>query len=249
MTSLKSAMQYMVNFTKSEAKKYFPQHVQLNIQFDRDIPAESDGFMRPIYTPDGKLKFNITYDLDLLEANLRNLRGNAIKGLVNHELSHVYDMLYDQQGFLKNPHKNRTFTTIMAKMMKTKRGSPIYRAAMQPDVSTACALKRCKNKIAPAWLSTYWMYVCIDCGYYDAYITDLRAKSPVCERCGSHNLIKKQIPPIIAAKMDQRVTQYPKNYDTDKEMRQFILREFDKYISPAQRKELNTLIRKKVVRK
>lgn len=240
MTSLEAAKKYMIDLTRATAKQYLPPHVEVDVNFDRDIKAESDGYMRPIYLPDGRVKFKITYNLDLLEANLKNIYGNAVKGLVLHELAHAYDFLNNEKGFLKNPHKNRTFTTIMAKMMGTSRGSPVYRAAMQPDVSTQCALKRCKNKISPAWLSTYYLYFCKKCQYFNAYVVDLRAKLPICENCGAaHNsLITAKIPPTIAAKMDVQVTQHPKNYDSDREMRNFILKSFDKYITPTQRKEL-----------
>lgn len=249
MVTLTQAMKYMRELTFSEANKIFPKHVSLSVKFDRDIKEESDGFMRPIYCPDGKIKFNIVYNLDLLEANLKNLKGNAVKGLVKHELSHIYDALYNPSGFAKSPHKNKTFTTMLMKLSKAKKGSPEYKALMQPDVSTECALKQCKNKIAPAWLSNYWLYACKKCGYYDAYITDLRAKKPVCEKCGNHDIIMVKLPIAIAAKMDQMVTRNPKGYDTDKEMRGFILRTMFNHANPNQRLILNNLIKRKIIKR
>jgi predicted SprT family Zn-dependent metalloprotease len=221
-----------------------PGHVSVNLKFDRDIKGESDGYMRPIYYPDGRVQFDVVFNTDLIEANLNNLDSNGMKGLVVHELAHIYDFLVDPKGFAKYPHQNKTFTTTLSKVTKSKRGSPVYRATMQPDVSTACALRGCKNKIAPAWLSNYWLYFCKDCGYYDSYVTDLRAKVPVCERCGSHNLIQKKIPVALAAKMDQSVTKNPKSFDTDGEIKKYIMKELKQTISKNQLADLATSIKR-----
>jgi len=245
MATLNKALQYFKKLSEEIAKKDLPKHISINIGFDRDIKAESDGYMRPTYYPDGRIKFDVVYNTDLIEANLKNLSSNGIKGLVVHELAHVYDFINNREGFMKSPHKNATFTNQLAKGMKTKKGSPVYRAAMQPDVSTACALKACKNKIAPAWLSTYWLYFCNDCGYYDAYVTDLRAKLPVCESCGSHNLITKKLPVQIAAKMDQAVTKNPKAFDSDREIKGYILKELEIVVGPKQRKAIENKLHHK----
>src|SRR5512137_1291817 len=167
MTSLPAAMAAIRSLTKKEAKKMFPSHVDVEVRFDRNIKAESDGYMRPLYYPDGRVKFNITYNTDLIEANLKNMKSNGMKGLVVHELAHAYDFLFDKNGFMKAPHKNKTFTSKLASGMGVKKGTIVYRAAMQPDISTVCALNGCKNKVAPAWLSNYWLYFCNHCGYYD----------------------------------------------------------------------------------
>ena len=235
MASLSKALQYFKQMSEIESKRMFPKHVSIDISFDRDIKAESDGYMRPIYYPDGRISFKIVYNTDLIEANLKNLKSNGIRGLVVHELAHVYDFLNNRDGFLKSPHKNSVFTGQLAKGMNTKRGSPVYRAAMQPDVSTACAIKGCKNNLAPAWLSTYWLYFCNKCGYYDAYVTDLKAKLPVCESCGSHDLISVKVPIQLAAKMDQAVTRNPKAYDTDNEIKRYILKNLEKKVTSKQR--------------
>jgi hypothetical protein len=250
MVNLSKALQYFKKLTEQESKRMFPKHVSVELGFDRDIKAESDGYMRPVYYPDGKIKFKVVYNTDLIEANLKNLSSNGIKGLIVHELSHVYDFINNRDGFMKAPHKNSTFTTQLAKGMNAKRGSMVYRAAMQPDVSTACAIKRCKNNIAPAWLSNYWLYFCNNCGYYDAYVTDLRAKRPVCESCGSHNLITKKLPISLAAKMDQAVTRNPKSFDTDGEIKRYILRELMGVAGPKHRKMIEMRIHhKKLIKK
>lgn len=236
MVTLSKALQYFKKLTSEESKRMFPNHVSIDISFDRDIKAESDGYMRPIYYPDGRVKFKVVYNTDLIEANLKNLNSNGMRGLVVHELSHIYDFLNNREGFMKSPHKNSVFTKQLAIGMKTKRGSPVYRAAMQPDVSTVCAIKGCKNNLAPAWLSNYWLYFCNKCGYYDAYVTDLRAKKPVCENCGSHDLITKKLPISIAAKMDQAVTRNPKAFDSDREIKNYILKELVKIVGPKQKK-------------
>lgn len=245
---LVNAMNFLRRSTHQESRKMLPSHVDVNVNFDRDIRAESDAYMRPIYS-NGRIRFNITYNLDLLEANLKNLKSNSIKGMVVHELAHVYDYLYDQKGFLTNPHKNSTFNSTVAKNMGTKYGSPVFRAATLPDPSTRCAIKACRNKIAPAWLSNYWLYFCKDCGYYDAYVTDLRAKTPVCEKCGSHNLITKKMPIQLAAKMDIAVERNPKSFDTDKEMRGYIMRELKRNLPLKERQEIDKFSRKKIKRK
>ena len=238
MVTLNAALKYFKKLSEEEAKRTLPKHISIDVSFDRDIKAESDGYMRPIYYPNGKIKFKVVYNTDLIEANLKNMKSNGIKGLVIHELAHIYDFINDNAGFMKSPHKNSVFTNQLAKGMGTKRGSPVYRAAMQPDVSTICALKGCKNNLAPAWLSTYWLYFCTKCGYYDAYVTDLKAKLPVCENCGSHDLITIKLPVQLAAKMDQAVTRNPKAYDTDKEIKRYILKQLEKRISPKQRQQI-----------
>jgi hypothetical protein len=235
MVNLSKALQFFKNMTEIESKRMFPKHVSIDLSFDRDIKAESDGYMRPVYYPDGRITFKIVYNTDLIEANLKNLKSNGIRGLVVHELSHVYDFLNNHDGFLKSPHKNSVFTGQLAKGMNTKRGSPVYRAAMQPDVSTICAIKGCKNNLAPAWLSTYWLYFCNKCGYYDAYVTDLKAKLPVCENCGSHDLITKKLPIQLAAKMDQAVTRNPKAFDTDTEIKRYILKQLESVVGEKNR--------------
>lgn len=245
MTSLPAAIAMIRSMTRREAKKMFPSHVNIDVHFDRDIKAESDGYMRPIYYPDGRVKFNLTYNIDLIEANLKNLKSDGMKGLVVHELAHAYDFLFDKNGFMKAPHKNKVFTTKLAESMGAKRGSIAYRAAMQPDISTACALKRCKYKVAPAWLSNYWLYFCKDCGYYDAYVTDLRAKKPVCENCGSHNIITKKMPVSLAAKMDQAVTKNPKAFDTDGEIKKYILKELKLSVDKKQHAQIDKFIKTK----
>jgi hypothetical protein len=249
MVNLSKALQYFKTMTEKESKRMFPKHVSVDLSFDRDIKAESDGYMRPIYYPDGKIKFKVVYNTDLIEANLKNLKSNGMRGLVVHELSHIYDFLNDREGFMKAPHKNSVFTNQLAKGMGTKRGSPVYRAAMQPDVSTMCAIKGCKNNLAPAWLSNYWLYFCKDCGYYDAYVTDLRAKSPVCENCGSHSLITKKLPVQLAAKMDQAVTRNPKAFNSDREIKQYILRELSSVVGPQQKREIKLKLHHKKARK
>jgi hypothetical protein len=250
MVSLSKALQYFKKMSEDEAKRTLPKHVSVNISFDRDIRAESDGYMRPTYFPDGRIKFDIVYNTDLIEANLKNLKSTGMRGLVIHEMAHVYDFLNDRDGFARAPHKNKVFTGQLMKGMNAKRGSIVYRSAMQPDISTECALKGCKNKIAPAWLSTYWLYFCNDCGYYDAYVTNLKAKLPVCESCGSHNLISKKIPVQLAAKMDQAVTRNPKAYDTDREIKGYILKELEIVVGPKKKKEIEIrLHHKKGVRK
>jgi len=245
MANLSKALQYFKTMTKQESKRMFPKHVSIDLSFDRDIKAESDGYMRPIYYPDGTIKFKVVYNTDLIEANLKNLKSNGIRGLVVHELSHIYDFLNNRDGFMKSPHKNSVFTNQLAKGMNAKRGSPVYRAAMQPDVSTICAIKGCKNNLAPAWLSNYWLYFCRKCGYYDAYVTDLRAKSPVCESCGSHSLITKKLPVSIAAKMDQAVTRNPKAFNSDREIKRYILKELSQSVGPQQKKEIALKLYKK----
>jgi len=245
MTSLKSAISAIRSMTRQESKKMFPSHVNIDVKFDRDIKAESDGYMRPIYYPDGRIKFIITYNIDLIEANLKNLKSNGVKGLVVHELAHAYDFLFDKEGFLKAPHKNKVFTSKIAEGMKCKKGSMVFRAAMQPDVSTVCAIKGCKHKVAPAWLSNYWLYFCKDCGYYDAYVTDLRAKRPVCENCSSHNLITRKMPVVVAAKMDQAVTKNPKAFDSDREIKKFILRELKSSVDKSNHAMIDNYIKNK----
>jgi len=245
MMSLPAALSSIRSMTKRESKKMFPSHVNVEVHFDRDIKAESDGYIRPVYYPDGRVKFNITYNIDLIEANLKNMKSNGIKGLVVHELSHAYDFLFDRDGFIKAPHKNKVFTSKLASGMGAKKGSIAYRAAMQPDVSTVCAIKGCKYKVAPAWLSNYWLYFCKDCGYYDAYVTDLRAKRPVCENCGGHNIITKKMPIGIAAKMDQAVSKNPKAFDTDNEIKRYILKELKSKVDRNQHAMIDSCIKNK----
>jgi hypothetical protein len=245
MTSLKSALSQIRALTRSEAKKMLPKHVSVEVKFNRDIKSESDGYMRPLYYPDGTVKFNLTYNVDLIEANLKNLNSSGMKGLVVHELAHVYDFIVDKEGFVKSPHKNKYFTGKLAEGMGVRKGTPVYRSAMQPDVSTVCAIKGCKQKVAPAWLSNYWLYFCKDCGYYDAYVTDLRAKLPVCENCGSHNLIKKKMSVPLAAKMDQAVTNNPKAFDTDGEIKRYIIRELESTVDLKTRKFIKDAIKNK----
>jgi len=245
MTTLKSAIIQIRAMARAEAKKMLPKHVNVDIKFDRDIKSESDGYMRPVYYPDGTVKFNVTFNVDLIEANLKNLNSKGMKGLVVHELAHIYDFLYDQKGFMKSPHQNKVFTSKLAEGMGVRKGTPVYRAAMQPDVSTVCAIKGCKQKVAPAWLSNYWLYFCKDCGYYDAYVTDLRAKLPVCENCGSHDLIKKKMSVQLAAKMDQAVTRNPKAFDTDREIKKYIIRELKSSVDINTKKKIDHYIKTK----
>lgn len=116
---------------------------------------------------------------------------------------------------------------------------------MQPDISTVCALNGCKNKVAPAWLSNYWLYFCNHCGYYDAYVTDLRAAKPVCENCGSHDIITKKMPIEIAAKMDQAVSKNPKAFDTDAEIKRYILNELKAKVGKKQREHIANALKSK----
>jgi hypothetical protein len=245
MTSLKSALSQIRAMARSEARKMLPKNVRVEIRFDRDIKAESDGYMRPLYYPDGSIKFNLTFNVDLIEANLKNLNSTGMKGLVVHELAHIYDFINDREGFMKSPHKNKYFTGKLAEGMGVKKGTIVYRSAMQPDVSTACAIKGCKQKVAPAWLSNYWLYFCKNCGYYDAYVTDLRAKLPVCENCGSHDLIKKKMSVQLAAKMDQAVTKNPKAFDTDSEIKRYIIHELESNVDMKTKKFIKDAIKNK----
>jgi hypothetical protein len=216
MTSYETAKKHFIEHTKYYAKKMLPRGIPVTIKFGKII-GDSDGQIAPRYSIDenGKpvnMKFEITYNEDFVDANKNNLKSYGVDGL-------------DMPGYMTKAHINPVFKNGLAKFMGTTIGTKKYRSAMKPDPSTRC-YNGCKYNVVPSWTSEYWLYFCPKCGFVDSYTTNLKAKHPVCESCGNNiGLICKKLPANSAAKMDVMVQMHPKNYNSDNELKNFILKE------------------------
>jgi len=253
MTSYEMAKKYFIDQTKLYAKKMLPRGIPVTIKFGT-ILADSDGQIAPRYSIDmnGKpvnMSFEITYNENFIDANKNNLKSTGVLGLIVHELDHARDFILNMRGYMTKPHVNPVFKRGLAKFMGTRIGTTTYRSAMKPDPSTRC-YKGCKYNVVPSWTSEYWLYFCPACGFVDSYTTNLKAKSPVCESCGNKTgLICKKLPVDDAAKMDVVVQMHPKNYNSDRELKNFIFAALKKNL-PAKKwdriqKDLKLLKRKK----
>lgn len=236
MVSYETAKKYFITTTKEYAKKMLPRGIPVRVHFG-EIIADSDGQIAPKYSIDmnGKpvnMSFDITYNENFVDANKNNLKSYGVKGLIVHELDHARDFIIDMQGYMKKAHINPVFKKGLARYMGTKIGSQKYRSAMKPDPSTRC-YKGCKYNVVPSWTSEYWLYFCPNCGFVDSYTTNLKAKHPVCESCGNKvGLICKKLPVDEAAKMDVMVQMHPKSYNSDTELKNFILKSLKKNLPP-----------------
>jgi len=240
MASYETAKKHFITITKYYAKRMLPRGIPITIKFE-EIIEDSDGQIAPRYSIDmnGKpvnMSFEITYNTHFVDANKNNLHSYGVTGLVVHELDHARDFILDMTGYMTKAHRNPVFKYGLAKYMGTTVGSKKYRSAMKPDPSTRC-YKGCKYNVVPSWTSEYWLYFCPKCGFVDSYTTNLRAKSPVCESCGNKaGIICKKLSAIDAAKMDVMVQMHPKNYNSDRELKNFILKGLKKNL-PAQQWE------------
>jgi hypothetical protein len=238
MTSYETAKKYFNNMTRVYAKKMLPRGIPVTIKFG-PVMEDSDGQVAPRYSIDqnGKpvnMSFEITYNENFVNANKRNLKSYGVLGLIVHELDHARDFIIDMNGYMTKAHINPVFKKGLAKYMGTTVGSLKYRSAMKPDPSTRC-YKGCKYNVMPSWTNEYWLYFCPKCGYVDSYTTNMRAKHPVCESCGCNTgLICKKLPVDDAAKMDVMVQMHPKNYNSDRELKNFIFKSLKKNL-PVQK--------------
>jgi len=236
MASYETAKKHFIDHTKYYAKKILPRGIPVSIKFGKII-GDSDGQIAPRYSIDGNgkpvnMSFEITYNEDFVDANKNNLKSYGVDGLIVHELNHARDFILDMNGYMKNAHTNPVFKNGLAKFMGTKIGTKKYRSAMKPDPSTRC-YKGCKYNVVPSWTSEYWLYFCPKCGFVDSYTTNLKAKHPVCENCGNNkNLVCKKLPVESAAKMDVMVQMRPKDYNSDRELKNFIFRELKQNLPP-----------------
>jgi hypothetical protein len=253
MTSYEIAKKHFIDQTKMYAKKMLPRGIPITIKFGQII-GDSDGQIAPRYSIDqnGKpvnMNFEITYNENFVDANKNNLKSHGVTGLIVHELNHARDFIIDMSGYMKRAHGNPVFKKGLARYMGTTIGSQKYRSAMQPDPSTRC-YNGCKYNVVPAWTSEYWLYFCPKCGFVDSYTTNLKAKHPVCESCGNNaGLICKKLSAKDAAQMDVMVQMHPKNYDSDRELKNYIMQSLKKNLSVSQwnciQKDLTRLKHKK----
>jgi hypothetical protein len=253
MASYETAKKHFIDHTKFYAKKILPRGIPVTVKFGTII-GDSDGQIAPRYSidPNGKpvnMSFTITYNENFVDANKNNLKSYGVDGLIVHELNHARDFILDMPGYMNKPHVNTTFKKGLAKFMGTKIGSKRYRSAMKPDPSTRC-YNGCKYNVVPSWTSEYWLYFCPKCGFVDSYTTNLKAKSPVCESCGNKaGLICKKLGVEDAARMDVMVQMHPKDYDSDRELKEFIFKALKKNLPPQKwncvQKDLVRLRRKK----
>ena len=248
MASYETAKKYFREQTKFYAKKMIPRGIPITIKFGPVI-GDSDGQIAPRYSMDmnGKpvnMSFEITYNENFVDANKNNLKSYGVTGLIVHELDHARDFILDMSGYMKKAHINPVFKKGLAKYMGTNVGSKKYRSAMKPDPSTRC-YKGCKYNVVPSWTSEYWLYFCPKCGFVDSYTTNLKAKHPVCESCGNHTgLICKKLPVDAAAKMDVLVQMHPKDYNSDRELKNFIFKSLKSHLPPQKWNEIQkSLIR------
>ena len=253
MVSYETAKKHFIDMTTFYSKKMIPRGIPVTVKFGTII-GDSDGQIAPRYSIDmnGKpvnMNFEITYNENFVDANKNNLKSDGVNGLIVHELNHARDFILDMPGYMSKAHTNPVFKRGLAKFMNTQIGTMKYRSAMKPDPSTRC-YNGCKYNVVPSWTSEYWLYFCPKCGFVDSYTTNIRAKSPVCESCGNkENLICKKLPASDAAKMDVVVQMHPKNYNSDRELKNFIFAALKKNL-PANKweqiqKDLKLLKRKK----
>jgi DNA-directed RNA polymerase subunit RPC12/RpoP len=247
MSSYNHAKHFFRQLTLKNARVMMPR-IPIKVGFSK-IPEDADGQITPHYQVDktGKRKnvwFEIIYNEDFVDANKNNLQSTGVKGLIVHELSHALNFVTDPRGYFKSPHKNKIFKGSLSNYMKTKVGSVVYRSAMQPDVSTRC-YDGCKTRVVPAWTSEYWLYFCPKCGFLDSYTTGYKARTPTCEHCGNKMLFKVKLPVTLAAKLDVLVQKNPKNYNSDRELKNFITRELQKNLPIAQKNKMISILKQK----
>lgn len=242
MGSYEYAKKHFITMTKHYAKKMLPRGIPVIVKFG-SIIGDSDGQIAPRYSLDmnGKpvnMSFEITYNKNFINANKDNLKSAGVTGLIVHELNHARDFIIDMSGYMTKAHINPVFKRGLAKYMGTTIGSMKYRSAMKPDPSTRC-YKGCKYNVVPSWTSEYWLYFCPKCGFADSYTTNLKATHPVCESCGNKvNIICKKLPVEDAAKMDVVVQMHPKDYDSDRELKNFIFKALKKNLSSEKWNEI-----------
>lgn len=219
-----------------------PKGVPVRIHFGQ-VAEDNDGNTTFRYdrTPDGALtniSFEITYNKDFVNANKGNLKSYGVQGLIVHEIEHARNVIINKQKSIQYPHTNPIFKRDLAKFMEATEGTLKYRSAIKPNASTRC-YTGCKYNVVPSWVNKYWLYFCPRCGYINSYTTNLRARHPVCENCGyNKNLISKKLSVDDAAEMDITVQKNPKDYDSDRELKNFISKRLKKNLNTKQRSKI-----------
>jgi len=196
------------NFLRNETEKY-KREMGINAPVEviiEDMPLNVDANTTPYYRVDDKgrhidHKFVIRYNSSFIAANENNIRNDGIRGAVVHELAHCKHFIANPREYNKSPHTCAYFKNLLRKHMRGD-GVDDFKDAYRPDVNLKSAIKGNATGVAPSWLSNFWLYICPKCGFVDAYITDLKSKSPRCENCGYGSVLAAHIPVEEAAKLN-----------------------------------------------
>jgi hypothetical protein len=210
------------------------------------LPNDIDANTTPYYSIDPKTKkpcnhsFIIRFNTNFIKANETNLKSDGITGMIVHELAHCRHFIEDKEGYDKHPHTDEDFRNLLRKYMQGRGdGKKDFHDAYQPEVNVRAAVRARKNSVAPSWLSQFWLYSCPNCGFTDAFITDLRTTQPKCEKCGYAKPLSVKLPVKDAAQLDiqaqKSLSKATTAREKDKRLLQIMTRYLTKNLTPQQR--------------
>ncbi|MDD4052480.1 MAG: hypothetical protein PHR28_11370 [candidate division Zixibacteria bacterium] len=250
MGTLPAAKRHIEQKTRNYAKQ-MGLHQPIEIEF-RELANTIDAMTTPYYRidPNGNHydhRFKIVYNTSFIDANKKNLQSKGVTGVVVHELAHARHFIDDFAGYNKAPHTDPDFK----KHLKTHMGGTprAVQSAMKPDVAIGAFdddLGHDSNPydVAPAWLANYWVYVCPVCGFVDAYITNRRARRPVCEVCPNKQVIAAKLTVDDAARLNmagERQIQQTGHLNVERSVRSMVAL-LKKYLTGEQKRRLMTLL-------